>query len=110
MSDQKHLNTSLFMAINGQGFILLEVLVAMSMILGFWIASVGIYHRLALNLIQQESKRSQLRKEMDAFEIQEQVRANLDLSNKGLSNDIVRVSDRNRSMRAATQSTIKDKR
>ena len=109
MSDQKPLNGS-FMAINGQGFILLEVLVAMSMILGVWIASVGIYHRLAFNLVKQESKRSQLRKEMDTFEIQEQVRANLDLSIKGLSNDTARVSDRNRSMRTATQSIIKNKR
>ena len=82
----------------------------MSMILGVWVASVGVYQRLALNLIKQETKRSQLRKEVDTFEIQEQVRANLDLSSKGISNDIARVSDRNRSMRTATQSTIKDKR
>ena len=82
----------------------------MSMILGVWVASVGVYQRLALNLIQQETKRSQLRKGLDTFEMQEQLRANLDLSGKGISNDIARVSDRNRSMRTATQSTIKDKR
>lgn len=82
----------------------------MSMILGAWIASVGIYQHLALNLIQQEIKRSQLRKELDAFEAQEQVRSNLTLSAKGISNDIARVSDRNRSMRTTTQSIIKDKR
>ena len=82
----------------------------MSMILGAWIASVGIYQHLALSLIQQEIKRSQLRKELDAFEAQEQVRSNLTLSVKGISNDIARVSDRNRSMRTTTQSIIKDKR
>ncbi|WP_162786259.1 hypothetical protein [Polynucleobacter necessarius] len=77
---------------------------------GGWIASVGIYQRLALNLTQQEIKRSQLRKELDAFEAQEQVRSNLTLSAKGISNDIARVPNGNRSMRTTTQSIIKDKR
>ena len=95
---------------NSRGFILLEVLVAMNMILGVWMASVGVYQRLALNLTQQESKRSQLRKEMDAFEIQEQARTHLNLPNKVLSNESARVSSRNRTMRSSSQSTIKDKR
>jgi competence protein ComGF len=109
MSAQKYF-CKRFKAKNSQGFILLEVLVAMSMILGVWMVSVGVYQGLALNLMQQESKRSQLRKELDVFEMQEQVRANLVLSSQGLSNDIARVSDRNRSMRTTTQSAVKDKR
>ena len=84
-------------------------MVAMSMILGVWIVSVGVYQRLALNLIQQESKRSHLRKEFDAFETQEQARAILNLSNQDLRNDITRVSDRYRPVHATAQSITKDK-
>ena len=95
---------------NGQGFILLEVLVAMALILGVWMVSVGVYQRLALTLIQQESKRAQLRKDSDAFEMQEQSRINLNLPNKALSYESTRVSGRDRSVRIATQPTIKNKR
>ena len=95
---------------NGQGFILLEVLVAMALILGVWMTSVGVYQRLALTLTQQESKRAQLRKDSDAFEIQEHSRANSNLSKKALSNESARMSSRNRSMRTSTQPSLKDKR
>ena len=95
---------------NCRGFILLEVLVAMSMILGVWMVSLGVYQRLVLNLTQQESKRSQLRKDSDVFEMQEQSRSNLRLPSKVLSNESTRVSSRNRSVRTSTQPTIKDKR
>jgi type II secretory pathway component PulJ len=86
------------LAENTQGFILLEVLVAMSMILGVWITSVGAYQRLALNLIQQEAQRSQLRKELDAFEIQEHGRFKFNLPSEILRDDSTRVPSRNRSM------------
>jgi Tfp pilus assembly protein PilV len=95
---------------NSQGFILLEVLVAMSMILGVWIISVEAYQRLALSLVQQDSTRSQLRKEFDAFELQEHTRANVNLPGKGLNHDSTRVSRRNRSVLTTSQSTLKDKR
>jgi hypothetical protein len=95
---------------NCRGFILLEVLVAMTMILGVWMVSVGVYRRLALNLTQQESKYSLLRKEWDAFEIQEHTRVNLNPLHKVLINEPARVPGRNRSMRTSTQSVIKDKR
>ena len=95
---------------NCRGFILLEVLVAMTMILGVWMASVGTYQRLALNLTQQENKRSQLRKDSDVYEIQEQSRTHLHLPSKVLSNESARVPGRNRALRATTQSTFKDKR
>ena len=95
---------------NSQGFILLEVLVAMSMILGVWMASVATYQHLSLNLVQQEVKRSQIRKELDAFEMQEHSRANLNLPHKVLINEPTRVPGRNRSMRTSTQPAIKDKR
>jgi len=94
---------------NCRGFILLEVLVAMSMILGVWMASVGVYQRLALNLTQQESKRSQLRKDSDVFEMQEHSRTNLHQPNKVLSHESARVPSRNRAMRTSAQPAIKDK-
>ncbi|MBU3627595.1 prepilin-type N-terminal cleavage/methylation domain-containing protein [Polynucleobacter sp. AP-Reno-20A-A9] len=109
MPPKKHSNPGLG-PINCQGFILLEVLVAMSMILGVWMASVGVYQRLALTLTQQESKRSQLRKDSDVFEMQEHSRINLNLPNKALSNESARVLSRNRAVRTSAQSTIKDKR
>ena len=89
---------------------MLEVLVAMSFILGVWITSVGAYQRLVLILSQQDSKRSQMRKELDAFEIQEHARLNLNLSSKPLINESARVPGRHRSMRTATQSASKYKR
>ncbi|MBU3538185.1 prepilin-type N-terminal cleavage/methylation domain-containing protein [Polynucleobacter sp. UK-Gri1-W3] len=95
---------------NCQGFILLEVLVAMSIILGVWMASVGVYQRLALNLVQQEAKRSQLRKESDVHETQQQVKANSYLSGKNLINEPARMSSRNRSVRTTTQSVAKNQR
>ena len=82
----------------------------MSMILGVWMASVGVYQRLALNLVQQEAKRSQLRKELDVFETQEQVRANSYLSGKTLINELARMPSRNRSVRTTTQSVAKNQR
>ena len=95
---------------NCRGFILLEVLVAMSMILGVWMASAGVYQRLALTLTQQESKRAQLRKDSDAFEMQEHGRTNLNLPKKALINEFARMSGRDRSVRTAAQPTIKNKR
>ena len=83
---------------------------AMSMILGVWMASVGVYQRLALNLTQQESKRSQLRKNSDAFETQEQYRVNFNLPGKVLTNEPARVSSRDRAVRTSTKSTIKNQR
>jgi type II secretory pathway component PulJ len=109
MNPKKHPTSGLGYR-NCQGFILLEVLVAMSMILGVWMSSVGIYQRLALNLVQEEAKRSQLRKDLDAFEAQEHDRTHFNLPSKVLSNESARVPSRNRAVRTSTQSTIKDKR
>ena len=82
----------------------------MIMILGVWMASAGVYQRLAFNLAQQEAKRSQLRKELDVFETAEQARSNAHLSGKTLINEPTRMSSRNRSMRNTAQPAIKDKR
>ena len=82
----------------------------MSLILGVWISSVEAYQRLALKLTQQEGKRSQLRREWDAFEIQEQGRAHLNLSSKSLNDDAARMPGRHRSMRTVAKPIIKNKR
>ena len=82
----------------------------MSLILGVWITSVGAYQRLALILNQQESKRSHNRKELDAYEMQEQARANRTLPGNSLINESARVPSRNRSVRTSAQSTTKKKR
>ena len=101
------------------GFILLEVLVAMSLILGVWMTSIGAYQGLTLRLNQQESKRSQLRQDLDAYELAEQVRVNSsqtkslsipNTSSKGLKNESSRVSSRNRSLRSVTKSTFENER
>jgi len=95
---------------SSQGFILLEVLMAMSMILGVWITSVEAYQRLVLSLVQQDATRLQLRKESDVFEIQEHGRAQINQTGRVLNHDSTRVPSRNRSMRTTSQSASKDKR
>ncbi len=52
------------------GFILLEVLVAMSLILGAWLSSIHTYQGLALRFIGLEQKRVELRQVFDAHELQ----------------------------------------
>ena len=93
-----------------QGFILLEVLVAMSLILGTWMALVGTYQNLALRTTQIESKRAQLRREFDAFEVSEQTRVSASTNIKGQNHESSRVSSRYRTKHAATKPTSKNKR
>jgi len=88
------------------GFILLEVLVAMSLILGVWMTSIGAYQGLAHRLIQQESKRSQLRQTFDTYELAEQARVNI--SSKDIKYESSRVSGRNRTMHPINKSTTKN--
>jgi len=95
---------------NSNGFILLEVLVAMSLILGVWMASIGAYQGLALRLIEQEAKRLQLRGAFDAYEINEYLRANSEqiqpsISSKDLKRESSRVSSRNRSLHPIAKPT-----
>ena len=79
----------------------------MSLISGVWMALVGTYQNLALRNAQEESKRTQIRKEFDAFEIGEQLRANNMLSGKDLNNESSRVSGRHRSMHATSKPNAK---
>jgi prepilin-type N-terminal cleavage/methylation domain-containing protein len=93
-----------------QGFVLLEVLVAMSLILGSWMASVGTYQSLVLRATQMESKRTQLRREFDAFEVSEQARVIASTNIKGQNHESTRVSSRNHTKHAASEPPSKNKR
>jgi len=93
-----------------QGFVLLEVLVAMSLILGSWTASVSTYQNLVLRVTQMESKRAQLRREFDVFEVSEQARVSIGTNIKGQNHESTRVSSRNRAKHTASEPTSKNKR
>lgn len=93
-----------------QGFVLLEVLVAMSLILGSWMALVGTYQNLALRTAQTESKRAQLRSEFDAFKMSQQARVSISTHIKGQSNESSRVSSRNRTKHVTAQPALKNER
>jgi Tfp pilus assembly protein PilV len=101
------------------GFILLEVLVAMSLILGAWMASLASYQGIALRHGQQASKRQVLRLKWDQHELQEQARSQgaqkplpnqPHLVNQGKKNEFARMPSRNRPVRAIAQSTIAHQR
>jgi prepilin-type N-terminal cleavage/methylation domain-containing protein len=93
-----------------QGFVLLEVLVAMSLILGSWMASVGTYQNLVLRATQMESKRAQLRREFDVFEVSEQARVSTSTNIKGQHHESSRVSSRHRAQHVTSQPPSKNKR
>jgi len=95
---------------NSKGFVLLEVLLAMSLILGSWMTMVGTYQNLTLRIAQEESKRAQLRRELDAFEIGEHTRVNEVITSKGLINESPRMPGRSRTQHGATKSSVKNKR
>jgi len=93
-----------------KGFVLLEVLVAMSLILGSWMALVGTYQNLVLRATQMESERAQLRREFDAFEVSEQLRVSVSANTKGHNHESSRVSRRHRAQHATSQSASKNQR
>jgi prepilin-type N-terminal cleavage/methylation domain-containing protein len=93
-----------------QGFVLLEVLVAMSLILGSWMALVGTYQNLALRATHMESKRAQLRREFAAFEVSEQARVSTSINTKGQNHESSRVPSRHRAQHVTSQPTSKNQR
>ena len=92
------------------GFILLEVLVAMSLIMGAWMVSANAYQRLALVLGQQESKRSEIRRQIDAHELEAYSKAVALYEAGSVKNEFARVSGRNHALRASSKSPPKGKR
>ena len=102
--------TSINRFARSDGFILLEVLVAMSLIMGAWMISTNAYQRLTLILAQQESKRSHIRKEMDAYEIEIHSKTVAIYNAGSVENEFARVSGRNHTLRASSKSPTKGKR
>jgi len=90
-----------------EGFILLEVLVAMSLILGVWMSMVQIYLSLALRQAQFQTQKAELRKELDVFERSEHARS---ISSGPVKNESTRVFSRPRALPSASQSIIKNQR
>ena len=82
----------------------------MSLILGSWMALVGTYQNLVLRATQVESKRAQLRRELDAFEVSEQFRVSISANTKGQNHESSRVSRRHRAQHATAQSTSQNQR
>ncbi len=91
------------------GFILLEVLVAMSLIVGSWMAMAHIYQGLALRQTQLQVKKAELRKESDVFEIGEHARNMHNISSDSVKNESARVSSRSRSKYGTVNPIIKNK-
>ena len=52
-----------------KGFVLLEVLVAMSIVAGSWIALEGTYHRLVLRMAQIQVRKAVINRERDQYEV-----------------------------------------
>jgi hypothetical protein len=82
----------------------------MSLILGSWMALVGTYQNLVLRATQMESKRAQLRGELDAFEVSEQFRVSISANTKGQNHESSRMSHRHRSQHDTSQSAPKNQR
>lgn len=104
--------------ISPNGFVLLEVLVAMTLIMGCWFSSLEAFQGLVLRFSQQEAKKVQLRKAFDAYELAEQFRANGNgvsaysnpsFSLTDLKHESSRMSGRHRPLRPTSQSLAKDK-
>lgn len=90
-----------------QGFILLEALLAMSLIVGVWMGMVQIYQGLALRQTKLQAEKVQLRKDSDVFELSEHARSH---AHGPVKHESSRVLSRSRAMPSTTQAPLKNKR
>ena len=90
-----------------QGFILLEALIAMSLIVGVWMGMVQIYQGMALRQTKLQAEKVQLRKELDVFELSEHARSYVHGSVK---HESTRVLGRSGAVPSAPHSAVKNKR
>ncbi|MBU3583771.1 hypothetical protein ICN41_07170 [Polynucleobacter sp. 15G-AUS-farblos] len=90
-----------------QGFVLLEALLAMSLIVGAWMGMVQIYQGLALHQTKLQTEKVQLRKESDVFELSEHARSH---AHGSVKHESSRVLSRSRAMPSATEAPLKNKR
>jgi type II secretory pathway pseudopilin PulG len=77
------------------GFILLEVLIAMSLMTGAWMTLIQSYQTLSLKLMQQEQERVRLTNEWNASE--------LSFVSKRVISEPSRMSSRSRTLHATAQ-------
>jgi type II secretory pathway component PulJ len=92
------------------GFILLEVLVAMSLVASSWIGLSNIYQGMILRLGQLQEKKAELRKEMDRHELTILAAAQLKNSNpnsRKLADESIGVSRRSRPISSLSRTTHK---
>ncbi|QWE18921.1 hypothetical protein C2747_01375 [Polynucleobacter corsicus] len=92
------------------GFILLEVLVAMSLVASSWVGLSNIYQGMILRLGQLEEKRVGLRKEMDQHELAILTAAQSNNSNqtsRKLADESIGVSRRSRPIPSLGRTTHK---
>jgi type II secretory pathway component PulJ len=90
------------------GFILLEVLVAMSLVASSWIGLSNIYQGMVLRLGQLQEKKVELRKEMDRHERTILAAAQLNNSNptsRKLADESIGVSRRSRPLPSLGRTT-----
>ena len=84
------------------GFIFLEVLVAMSLMMTSWMTLMQSYQSLSLKLMQLEQQRAKFRREWSASEIS--------FISKTLSSESSRMSSRSRNLHDPSQSNAQIKR
>jgi type II secretory pathway component PulJ len=92
------------------GFILLEVLVAMSLVASSWAGLSNIYQGMILRLGQLQEKRAELRKEMDRHELAILTASQLNNSNqisRKLADESIGVSRRPRPIPSLGRTTHK---
>jgi Zn-dependent M16 (insulinase) family peptidase len=92
------------------GFILLEVLVAMSLVASSWMGLSNTYQRMILRLGQLQEKKAELRKEMDRHELTILAAAQLKNSNpnsRKLADESIGVSRRSRPISSLSRTTHK---
>ena len=84
------------------GFILLEVLIAMSLMTGTWMTLMQSYQILSLKFIQQEQERVKVKEEWNASE--------LSFIGKAINSESSRMSSGSRTLHATAQPTAQIKR
>ncbi|MBU3558309.1 hypothetical protein [Polynucleobacter sp. Nonnen-W13] len=92
------------------GFILLEVLVAMSLVASSWVGLSNTYQGMILRLSQLQEKRAELRKEMDRHELDILTAAQLNHSNqisRKLADESIGMSRRSRPISSLGRTTHK---
>ncbi|QWE16901.1 prepilin-type N-terminal cleavage/methylation domain-containing protein [Polynucleobacter sp. AP-Nino-20-G2] len=77
-----------------KGFVLLEVLVAMTLVATSWISLGNTYQKLVLGMGQVREKRVQIQKELDQHEIAQAEASKVRLPKEGVLNESIGMSRR----------------